>query len=208
MRTKNWLTVSVVGCALLLGSARVFAAPAITGQVFQLDATLNLSSLVVMSGQTGIVKQVFSTQNIIDVVLDHNPTDTVPTNQVLALVISAQAAEAALIVLDTSTSSNLATIAGFMLGGWTAKNKGPIEMGGFVQPAGGVIGSLSSGFLGINANITASPTNAFQLTGFKTKSIMGILEGVAFEQDFDALITKGKATSVRELPAMVIPVTD
>ncbi|MGD0017096.1 MAG: hypothetical protein ABSC38_06245 [Verrucomicrobiia bacterium] len=204
MRMKNWLIVSIVGCVLLLGSAHVFAAP-VTGQVFQLNATLNTADVEETSpGKTGIVNRVLSTQNIINIVLDNTPTDIVPPNQVLALVISTEPAEAALIVLDTSTTNNLATIAEFMLGGWSIKTKGTIALGGFIRPAGGAIGALSNGFIGVNGNITVSPTNPLQLTGFKSKSVMGILHGVAFGQEFDALITKGKVSTVREWPAMPI----
>ena len=198
MRTKNWLIVSIVGCVLLLGSAGAFA-QSVTGQVFQLSGALDIISVDNSYIKPVISRQTITTQHIINLALGNSSTSLVPGNKVLALVVATETNMAAMIVLDTATTSNLATFVEFTTDGVAVKGKGTGVFSGPVAPVslGNDTNGISGGFLAMSGNMTLTTSNT--LANFKANNVIGSIHGRVRANDFDAVVTKGKLTTVRRL---------
>jgi hypothetical protein len=200
MRAKNSLIVSVVGCVLLLCSAHAFAAP-LMGQVFKMNVVLTGKAVT----NSVIVPQMITGNEIINIALGNMPIAPVPSNEVLALVIAPDAGVGAAIVLDTATSSNLCTVAGFTMDGAVAKTKGTAVLDGFIVAGGNITNGLTGGFLALSGKVVVNATNQNDVTSFKGSSIIGSLQGTMLGQPFDVVVTKAKISTVQKLSPMPVP---
>jgi hypothetical protein len=184
---------------MLLGPAGAFA-QSVTGQVFQLIGALDVITVDDSYIKPVISKQTITTQHIINLALGNSSTSLVPANKVLALVVATETNMAAMIVLDTVTTSNLATFVIFTTDGVAVKGKGTGVFSGLVAPVslGNDTNGISGGFLAMSGSMTLTTSNT--LASFKGNSVIGSIRCRVRSNDFDAIVTKGKLTTVRKLP--------
>jgi len=200
MRWKNSFVAFTIGCALFIGAPRTSLAA--TGDVYQLD--VNLTGLW---GTNGLAyKQLIKTDNIIRLALGKTPTASIPSNNVLALIVDVTNNVAAVTVFDTAGQSNLVKVADFSVGGVTVKNKSTTVLGGQLATSGTIHNGIEGGFLSVLGTITVTiSSNSPPVLHFKGKDAIGGFQGVMLNFPFGVVITGGKVNTIQSLGTAELP---
>jgi hypothetical protein len=183
-------------------------AQSVTGQVYG----ISLSGGVVIptsisTNQEIVLKGSFTSGTIVSLARGYAPTLQTPPNERLALVFafnSEGSPAIQLVVFDTNGQSNLAVVAEDLKAGGaidSAKGKGTVAIGGFINP----VGYLTGGWLAMTGKATVSGTGAdTTIESFSGNAVQGVFDGHNVE-DFEAIVTKGKAKLTGKLGTVVMP---
>jgi hypothetical protein len=176
----------------------------LTGQVYQITMAGGLLTTEEISpGTEVLVKDTFNTAAVINVARGRNAEAPVPANEKLAVVIVFNDPPVgALVVYDSNAESILTEIARLDIGGAIDSAKGK----GFVAMAGGInsTGQFSGGWIAMSgkATVTGFNTPAPQLSF--SAAIQGVFRGSDGEDNFEVVVTKGKAAVVGRLGTVVL----
>jgi hypothetical protein len=195
----------VLVCLFGLNNSR---AQSVTGQVYG----ISLSGGIVMqtsvsTNQDILLKGSFTSGTIVNLARGYAPTVQTPPNEQLALVFafnSEGSPAIQLVVFDTSGQSNLVVVAGDLRAGGaidSAKGKGTVAIGGFINP----VGVLTGGWLAMTGKAMVSGQDADTIIeSFSGSAVQGVFDGSTGE-DFEAIVTKGKVKLTGKLGTIVSP---
>lgn len=193
---KSWIRFWSIALAVaILAPAARAVSPS---TVFGVQMTLQARSETEDShSNTVLVSTSIKNNILVNLAMGRDRNATVPANQVLAAVISCGEGLTKLIVFDTNTSSNLATIASAdsapdAIG---AKNKGEFVGLWTVQNVGNGANGITGGFLAGAGKATLDVTECITKA---SATLIGVVD-VTITDDvgthsFTGLIPKGKVT--------------
>ena len=193
---KTSIRVGMVVLAMAMVVPAVHAL--VPSKTYGVKATLTGRAEDDSKGKTVLISQSITGNMLVNLAMGRAPTAPVPANQVLAARILCGAGISALVVFDTTGSSNLVTIASTgsppsaIAAGTKAEFVGLLNF----QPTGNSSNAVSGGYLVISGKATVD-TN-----GCPTKitaTVTGVLDGVFTDdvgtKEFEALIPKGSVST-------------
>jgi len=201
MKSKAVSSLIVGALACFLGANAVHAVPPSGLQLMQISLAGSLATTKSISSNVDVVvKKTLTTANIINLALGYNPTNAVPANQVLVLAFvfaDSGAPECALIVYDTTTHSNLVTIATLDVGGAvdSVKGAGSVGAAGQLETAG----AFTGGWIALMGKAKFDNTGLTQKFISFSATATGIIRGNDGD-DFEVALTKGSCKMLGTLP--------
>ena len=203
MQTKQWFVAAIAASTLLCSTVRNTSAETSTNQAFQIEVTLKSSYFNPATGKLG--KATITTPTIIDLALGINVNTPVPTNVVLAMVINCDANDGFVAVVDTTASNAIMAVVGELQvdGSVDSSGKGVTSMliGNFNSGSG--TNGLYGGWLAIGGSVTELDPefNLCAVTGFKGKTVSGIVQGLnaLLGGRFKVTVTGGSLKSVKSI---------
>jgi hypothetical protein len=187
------LSACAPGLESSLGRAAALGAATTTNFVFAADITLSGASQGTNTvGDFIIVKQSLVTADVVNLARGRALGAAVPINEVLAAAAGGTevSPDLRLIVYDSSTQSNLATVAIITDAQFVVNSRGAVAASQIdVQPAGDATNGLNGGHLGAAGKVTANPLT---LSINLTTAVLGHVEVTINGTAVTLVVPKGK----------------
>lgn len=193
--------------AVCLVSASV-AQAALTGQVYEVSMSgSTIAQELTITDQQVLVKRTFGSSHIINLARGRDANAVVPANEKLALLFLFNDGDhtgGALVVYDTTGHTVLIDIAEVIVRSAfdSAKGKGTLALAGAVQSHAGF---FTEGWLAATGKASANDANPLApLTTF-SGVLQGVFRGSTEQEQFEFIITKGKAVMGNYLGPVAFP---